>query len=82
MSSKCKFSFFVLTHGVVCRGNLRNNDFLTDALSVCVLTLFKRFSPMCLSALCAMWAQRLQVERQSQVVTNKLKPSHNSPQVW
>ena len=45
MSSKCKFSFFVLTHGVVCRGNLRNNDFLTDALSVCVLTLFKRFSP-------------------------------------
>ena len=45
MSSKCKFSFFVLTRDVVCRGNLRINDFLTDALSVCVLTLFSVFAP-------------------------------------
>ena len=57
MSSKCKFSFFVLTHGVVCRGNLRNNDFLTDAQFVRFLTLFCVFAVVFVYLMCyvGMW---------------------------
>ena len=57
MSSKCKFSFFVLTHGVVCRGNLRNNDFLTDTDFVRFLTLFCVFAVVFVYLMCyvPMW---------------------------
>ena len=40
MSSKCKFSFFVLTHSVVYGCNFRNNDFLTNVGFACFMTLF------------------------------------------